>query len=330
MAKIACIGHTTIDIIFLVSQGHLQTLDASSQELCVPFPSKMTIDQRFISLGGNAPNVGAGLIKTGHQVELISRVGQDELGEIILAKLREWGFSLTYTSIEGDTDSSVILSYEGDRTILAYHSPFTYGFPKSLQGVDWVYLSSLGFADFIPLHHDLLDWLKQNNKVGLVYNPGRPEIEKGFEVVAEILQAAHTILVNKQEAEKILGHSPSDQSDVSVIKGLLEDFIRRGIQKIVITNGRDGAYFSNAIDSCYHIEALPDPPMDATGAGDAFSSGYLTGIAHGREPFEALRLGMAQAASVVNQAGATNGLLTLEELDKKLVEHPRVKARSIA
>jgi sugar/nucleoside kinase (ribokinase family) len=324
MAKIACVGHTTLDIIFLLEQGHLHSYkDEAQGELCLPFPSKVSAKSKTISLGGNAPNAGAGLKITGHDVVLVSQLGVDKVGEIIRSELEKWEFDLNYVTTEAESDTSMILSFQGDRTIVAYHSFTPYQFPSNLSEVDWVYLSSLGFGDFTPVHKDILAYLRANPKASLVYNPGRSEIDAGFAAINQMIADVHTLILNMEEAVEILGLKVNESmSDIELIRLLFNEFVKREVHRTIITDGKNGIYLSDEEHVYYHVPTIPKVPVDTTGAGDAFSAAYLSGLAHHRPFPEAVKMGIAQSANSVTQPGATNGLLTLAQLDEILKGNP--------
>jgi 2-dehydro-3-deoxygluconokinase len=57
------------------------------------------------------------------------------------------------------------------------------------------------------------------------------------------------------------------------------------------------------------------------GAGDAFAAGFISALWHERSLPEALRLGSANAASVVGQTGANRGILSWDEALQFVEEH---------
>ena len=319
MAEVVCIGHATVDIFFQLTAGHLQPLPNHEVELCVPFPNKVYIPQRTISLGGNAVNVGVSLLKNNHQVQLISRTGEDKLGQLIYQDLKEYGFDLTYTSREGESDSSVILNHQEDRTILSYHGETMYQFPGNLPAVEWIYLSSLGFEDYPTFHRQVLDWFKAHATVPIIYNPGKHEIKQGFATVEDLAQIVHTLILNLEEAQVML------TTKEKRVGHLLNQYLEQGVKNTIITDGKDGVYYSHEKDVYYHHPSLSVPVIDATGAGDAFSAGYLLGLIERKSAKEALRYGVAQSASVIQVTGATHGVKTINELEDMLQSHDAVQ-----
>ncbi|MEM3738674.1 MAG: carbohydrate kinase family protein, partial [Thermoplasmata archaeon] len=55
------------------------------------------------------------------------------------------------------------------------------------------------------------------------------------------------------------------------------------------------------------------PVVSTLGAGDAFTVGFISALAKGRDIETALKVGSANGASVVQQFGAKYGLLTWDE-----------------
>lgn len=66
----------------------------------------------------------------------------------------------------------------------------------------------------------------------------------------------------------------------------------------------------------------PAPPVERTGAGDAYASTLLAALLHGLSIEEAVRWAPINSMSVVQHTGAQAGLLTPEELMKYLREAP--------
>ena len=63
------------------------------------------------------------------------------------------------------------------------------------------------------------------------------------------------------------------------------------------------------------VPAFEVDVVDTTGCGDAFSAGFLLGIADGRTPEQAAVLGNATAAQVVQGVGSDFGDFDLASVD---------------
>ncbi len=77
------------------------------------------------------------------------------------------------------------------------------------------------------------------------------------------------------------------------------------VPEVVVTLGPEGALWTDGVSVC-RVEAERDaaPPLDTTGAGDAFAAGFLIARLSGAGPEEALREGCRLAAVAVRSPGA--------------------------
>ena len=92
---------------------------------------------------------------------------------------------------------------------------------------------------------------------------------------------------------------------------------------MAITDGKKGAYAYDG-NSMWFMPPYPDPkpPINRTGAGDAFSSTFTVAISLGKSVTEVLRWGPVNSMSVTQQMGARAGLLTREKLEELLAKAP--------
>ena len=80
--------------------------------------------------------------------------------------------------------------------------------------------------------------------------------------------------------------------------------LARDGREVVITLGKDGALWSDG-ERVERARASPAPaPVDSTGAGDAFTAGWLAARLQGAEPTEALAAANFAAAQALKAAGA--------------------------
>jgi hypothetical protein len=100
-----------------------------------------------------------------------------------------------------------------------------------------------------------------------------------------------------------------------------KEVIKMGPQIVVVTNGANGVYVVTDHTIYFH----PSMKIDVTntvGAGDAFGSCFVASLLHGYSVPEALRNGIVNSASVLCSLGAKTGLLTNEQLKKRIQQVP--------
>lgn len=291
--------------------------------MCLEYADKIPVNSWVEAVGGNAANSAVGLARLGIETGIVTSVGDDKEGKAVVRTLGREGVRTDWAKIEkgGITDESVILNYKGERTILAYHVPREYHLPQDLPSTNWVYLTSLN-EKFEVLHRELLKWLKVHPETKLACNPGTHELKAGLGRNREILQKCEVLILNKEEAEEILQQNHCDRKKIVAhgndeLRGLLETLHRVGPKIVIITDGANGTYCYDG-ENFLFCDIFPAQRLEMTGAGDAFSAGFLASLTLGENVSEAMRWGNANSASVIQKIGSQEGLLNREQLGKML------------
>jgi len=93
------------------------------------------------------------------------------------------------------------------------------------------------------------------------------------------------------------------------------ELLERGVGCVVATCGAEGAVLVDA-QGAEAVPAFQVEAVDTTGCGDAFSAGFLRGLALGRERRDAAVLGCAAAALVAQGLGTDYGDFDLAEVEQ--------------
>jgi sugar/nucleoside kinase (ribokinase family) len=220
---------------------------------------------------------------------------------------------VTYVIQQPATSSnySTIINYSGERTIFVYHAPRSYEFPVKMPSPKWAYLTSMG-ESFRPFYIHMIDWIKANPAAKLVFNPGSWQMRSDYKDIQDIMALTHMIFVNREEAEKLTNFGKSSGKDREILIALS----KLGPKICVITDGSKGSLAYDSINGKFiKVGVLPVDAYERTGAGDAFGSGTLAALIHGKELQEALIWGTCNSASVIGYTGSQKGLLKLNEMD---------------
>jgi sugar/nucleoside kinase (ribokinase family) len=87
-----------------------------------------------------------------------------------------------------------------------------------------------------------------------------------------------------------------------------------GVKNVAVKLGKDGCYIKGSDGSEYTIPTfLNIKAVETTGAGDAFSSGFITGIIKGWTLDKCGLFANAVGTFSVSQIGASTGIKSLEE-----------------
>jgi ribokinase len=286
--------------------------------LSMYFGDKLEYEEAIlIPAVGNSPNAAVSAKRLGLRTGLVTDVGDDKGGEEIKDALSSEGIDMRFVDTHSgkETNHHYVLRYGPERTILIKHEKYEYRVPE-MGSPKWIYFSSIG-EHGIDYHHQIATYVKAHEGTKLSFQPGSFQIQLGHEALKDVYEACELFFCNKEEAQQILA---TDESDIPT---LLKRMRELGPTIPVITDGPNGAY-ALAHDGVWHMPMYPDPapPVDRTGAGDAFSSTFTSALALGHDVPTALRWGPINSMSVVQYVGAQKGLLSREQLEKYLENAP--------
>lgn len=289
-------------------------------EICMNFGAKIPYESvTVVPAVGNSPNATVAAARLGLKTALVTDLGADHYGDEAIEALKANGVETNFVTRHQDkkTNYHYVLWYQDDRTILIKHEEYAYVLP-AIGKPKWIYLSSLG--EHSLAYHELIGkYLVENPEVKLAFQPGTFQINLGPEKLKTIYERTEVFFCNVSEAQKIL----KLVSEEIKIKELLQAIHKLGPKIVVITDGHNGAYVSDST-TVWFIPIYPDPkpPLERTGAGDAFSSTFTTALALGKTILEALTWGPINSMSVVQKIGAQAGLLNRETLEQLLAQAP--------
>lgn len=327
MKQLVVIGDAIIDTQVMIDDASVEcNFDKQRCRLCLDYATKIPVRESFQTVGGDGANVAVGAAKLGLATALLADVGDDSNGKIVLDTIKKADVDTTLISVAKKTPTryAVILNFQGERTILSQHTKRNYIWPKNFPPTDWIYLTGLS-EGLKPLHETLLKYIAKHGTVRLAYTPGSHQLKHGIADIRACLPAVDTLIVNLEEAELILGTTLKKERSVAT---LIHELLKLGPNEVVITDAQRGAYAGN-IDDVFHLESFPIKVVSKTGAGDAFSAGYLAAKINGHSPQIALQWGIANSCGVISAIGAQAGLLNKKDLEKMIKKYSMVNPKKI-
>ncbi|MDA1337441.1 MAG: carbohydrate kinase family protein [bacterium] len=319
---VICIGDTMHDVFLELSQETKVVQDTKGKEyLGLVYAEKIPVDKlTAISAVGNSANVAIGISRLGLKSALYTMLGEDSIAQETLGVFKKEGVAKDYIIIDKGTRSnfSVVLNYKAERTILVYHERRTYKLPK-LALAKWLYYSSLA-KGHDALHREIPKYVKKN-KAYLGFNPGSHQLNEGIAKLRPILKVTTVLFVNREEAQFLVGKEPD-------IKKLMAKLHKEGVKIVAITDGPKGSYASDG-NNVFYLKVFPAPLVERTGAGDSFSTGFISALVYGKRVENAMCWGTVNSASVIGKIGAREGLLRKQEVESILKKHPSFKAKKI-
>lgn len=316
MQKIVVIGASVVDVIlksdnFKVIKSHQVETGVA---LCEVLGGKTEATEGTVAVGGGGSNVAVGLRRLGESVKLISKIGDDDFGQIVRLNLEKEMVDTTLLKLGGVATgfSSVLVAENGSRSIVTFRGESANLESvdvdwKTLENADWVQVSSLGGN--IELLDDIVSFcFAKGVRVGL--NPGSTEIRSDL-FLKKIIPKLSFLSINRQESAFLSSIGFEREKEImSFMSGL-------NVGLITVSDGVRGASTIRN-RNWMKMETFKNKSVDDTGAGDAFVVGVVGGFVNYKNIDDCLKMGIANGSSVVSYMGAKDGLLRAEEMKKKI------------
>ncbi|TDD42869.1 carbohydrate kinase family protein [Nonomuraea terrae] len=268
------------------------------------------VDQIRITAAGAAAGTAVDLVKLGNDVVTMGAVGDDELGDFLLALLTKRGVDVSHlVRRAGEQTSASILPIRRDGGRPSFHVPganlsLTYADLDAgvLRAARAVHLGGMdvtfGLGD--PAFFELLDELRASGTI--VTMDLLSEMPDLLGLARAFLPHVDYVLPN--EAQALLMTGAADP--VAAARALLAD----GPRGVLVTLGEAGSLVVTG-EMTERVPAIKTEVADTTGCGDAYCAGFLTGLLHGQDVPVAARWGTAAAARVATGLGSDAGLTDL-------------------
>jgi ribokinase len=315
---IVFVGDTAADLYLTVADDAVTVEQGpDSRRLVLPFGAKLTCEVTCaVAAGGNSANAAVACARLGLRTALVAYVGDDQAGRDAVVSLQIEGIDTAFVRPDPTvpTNRNFVLRVGHERTILVHHEQHDYRWPdlQPEEVPSWLFVSSVG-RDAHEYENQIVDWLDATPEVALAFEPGTLQIARGAGQLDRLFRRSSVVVCNREEAETLTGEHPGVDPRV-----LLDRMLSLGAEQVVITDGSAGAYGSDGVVHLA-VPVFPDdaPVTDRTGAGDAFASTLVAGLASGLCLDEAMARAPVNSMRVVQQVGSQSGLLddgTLETL----------------
>ncbi len=292
-------------------------------------------------VGGSPLNIAVAAQRLGLRAALLSAVGDDKVGDFILAFLEREGVATRFVARKpGTRSSAVLLGIEPpDHFPLVFYRDNAADAKLSIDDVmaapiaasAALEVSGTGLsteparsATFAaaeaarragrPVYLDLdfrADQWHDVRAFGIVVRSLLPLIDVAFgteeEVNAALLERSDDVEIVDQQvsAPRIRGDAEAN------VRAMLA--APTGPQAIVMKRGAAGSSVYLRGGERIDAPGFEVEVMNVLGAGDAFAGGFLYGRAHGWDWYRSARLGNACGAIVVTRHGCASSMATLEE-----------------
>lgn len=273
---------------------------------------------------GGAPfNVAYNLDKMGLDVQMISKIGNDDLGNELISQLKKWNIPTDFIQVDDEKPTGTVIATFDEHGEAHYDiiNDVAWDHIKILQDHQELVENSAAFVfgSLIGRNEEsrntLLQLIEYSQFRVFDVNFRPPYVD--FELVKTLLGKADLVKMNKAELRQIIAFLGEDFIDEDQSIQHIRNYF--DLNEIVLTKGSKGArYFVGNED--YTFPAVAIEVNDTVGSGDSFLAGFLSKRIEGGSPEEIMRQAVSLGAFITSRSGACPDY-SYQELKTFMEEH---------
>lgn len=300
--KIIVIGSANTDMV------------VKSQSL--PKPGETILGGTFLmNAGGKGANQAVAAARLGGDVTFVTKVGNDIFGNQTIEGLQKEGIHTENIFIDEKAPSGtalIMVNEEGENCIVV--APGANG---NLLPADIEQVKEINDAEIILMQLEIpMETIEavavkaKANHQKVIINPAPAQ-----KLSDELLNGLFLITPNETEAGILSGIKVEDETTATQAA---EVFLNKGVQNVIITLGKQGAYFQN-IDMKFITDAPVVKAMDTTAAGDTFSGALTVALTEGKDWENSVKFAIEAASISVTRMGAQSSVPYRNEMGLQLI-----------
>ena len=248
--------------------------------------------------------------RLGARTKIISRIGDDALGEYIRQDLQNEGVDVALLLEEAGSESHVSLilvdEQSGDRSIITRPPTGSEISPTEVTRADLDGAQVLFVDNITPATLQLAAWAREA-EIKVVLDPARP-----YGDIKPLLALVDVPIVPEQWAHAWLPGLPAAE----VARRLFDE----GADIAIVTLGERGAAVCWE-EGLYEVPAYPVEVVDTTGAGDAYHGAFMYALLQGWDVPRMAQFASAVGALNCRAMGGRSALPTRDEVDRFMRRH---------
>jgi sugar/nucleoside kinase (ribokinase family) len=281
----------------------------------VPDPGRLVlVDEMGLYTGGCAVNAASALATLGLPVEVIGKVGADPFGDFVVDAMQARGIGTHGVKRDEQTGTSatmVMVDPDGERRFVHYigaNSRLTFE-DVSTQLIKEASIFHVGGSLVMPGidGEPTAELLRAAQAAGVItfLDTVWDDTGRWMKLIEPSLPFVDYFIPSLPEAQQIVALEEPEE-----VAGALID---QGVGTVALKMGADGCLVMSSEKETLRLPAYEVKVVDATGAGDAFAAGFITGVWHGWSLTKTARFASAVGGLCVTGLGASGGVRSLAE-----------------
>ena len=271
-------------------------IDLTAYAKVIPAPGQTLEGDLFTTgFGGKGANQAVIAAHCGAHVHFVGKLGNDLFGDSIAENFKKLGIGSQFLE-RSDTPNGVAhiwVDANGEnRIVIIPGANHEIEVKKAVQAIESIPDLAVVVAQCEIKQEVTLAAFTAAKKRGCVtiLNPAPYQ-----PLSSELLEVTDWIIPNETEFKELHGQAPSNDE-------VLKSF--RPGRNSIVTLGSEGAVLIASNGNLTRVSAPKVNAVDTTGAGDAFVGVFAFGLASGKSPEDAMKLGIKVATMSVTRKGA--------------------------
>lgn len=271
------------------------------------------------ALGGVARNVAEDLSLFGIESSLLTAIGNDSFGRVVIDNANEQGITLLEEPFKGFKTgaNAYIANNDGAFVVGINDMDITEQITPEVINKN---INVLSFSDYVIIEANLP---KETIESICTHD---------FKLIADcvstlkckrlenVLDKLFLIRANKAAALVL--------TDTTCLEDAIKVLAKKGVKKGIITLGSDGAMCFDVVDNVVKTFTIPNMPdeeiVDTSGCGNAFLAGFVVGIIRGKDSKGCLLAGQSAACLNASSFSSVNRKMTYSSLKEKVAKFKKI------
>ena len=299
MYDLISVGNICIDLYY---KG--KTLTNKDGRFQLAIGGKYQVDYFHEDIGGGGCNVAVGVAKHGLKTAVFARIGNNNFKETILNKLKEKNVSSEFCQFEENYNiiSSILLTDSGERTIISYDTPGhmvkKFFLHEELKKAKNIYISSLtnvSLEDKI----EIITYFKGDQTLTFV-NLSITDCKREPETLYKVFDSLDVLIINTHEYSELVKKTYEEINFKNL--ELTLPYLKNRI--LIVTDAEKGSYGYYKNEKYFQEAVKPEKIVDTTGAGDAYTAGFIAQYLKTKDVKSSMESGAKYAAEKLGRIGA--------------------------
>lgn len=296
--KIVVIGSSNTDMV--IQSSHL------------PMPGETVLGGKFtMNPGGKGANQAVAAARLGGEVAFVARVGNDIFGQQAINGFEKEGINTSCVMVDTKTPSGIALimvDNKGENCISVALGANAMMSIEDITNAQPLITNAAFILIQLEIPIEVVIAVVKMTKIAnvkIVLNPAPAQV-----LPASIYDDLYLLTPNETEATLLTGVMVNDVASAKAAATVLRT---RGVEIVIITMGKKGAYvLSEDFDQlvpCPVVEAV-----DTTAAGDTFNGGLVVALTEGKPLIQAIQFANKAASKSVTKIGAQASIPTRNQI----------------